>query len=136
MLALPRGDGLTQTLGSLSRLFTRGPGQHQRELFATVTAERVVGGERPCHRRHLPQHLVAGRKPVGFIETLEIIEIEQDQRQRLPCLVKPGYRSMQCLQRRLLIERPHQWIARPARIGQMALKPQARASPAPARGRG
>jgi hypothetical protein len=60
-----------------------GAGQQQRELF-TADAEQRVAGAQPLaqQRGHVTQHRVAHRVAMGVVHALEVVQVQQHQRQR------------------------------------------------------
>ena len=67
-----------------------GLGQHDQELLAPVAAGRVDGADvRREECAHMAQHRVAGGMAMGVVEALEVVEVGQDDRQRVPEPARP-----------------------------------------------
>ena len=77
--------GVAQALGELERAPRAGVGQDDRELVAAhpVGDVRAASGG-PDRLGQGLQALVAGLVAVGVVDRLEVVEVEQDQRQRHP----------------------------------------------------
>src|SRR5688572_13357288 len=57
--------------------------QDDRELFATVTCEHVLGPHGALGAlRHRAQDRIPGEVPMGVVQPLEMIDVEQEQRER------------------------------------------------------
>ena len=63
--------------------------QHDQELLATITAERVLAAQLAGDRsRHRAQAAIASAMAVVVVDALEIVEVEEQQRKRLACFAR------------------------------------------------
>ena len=64
-------------------------GEDDRELVAADAGHRVVLADAVAEAlRHLQQQLVAGRVAEGVVDGLEVIEVDEHHRQRLPAAAR------------------------------------------------
>ena len=91
------GHGLADLLGQLARALQVGLRQDHGELLAAVARGQIAALDRlGQHLRHQTQHLIADLMAVGVVELLEMIDVGEQQRQRLPrsrLLVRGGASS-------------------------------------------
>jgi hypothetical protein len=70
-------------LGEGERLVDGRVAADQHELFASVAREHVLGPERGCEAPcHLLEDVIAGQVAVGVVDLLEVIDVDEDERQR------------------------------------------------------
>ena len=74
-----RREPAAQILGNLDRLRQSAMLQEQRELVAAEPPDQGLGQE--CGPRAAADRLVSGFMPVGVVDVLEIVDIENDRRQ-------------------------------------------------------
>ena len=75
-----RRHGLDQALGNSCHLLQRAVAQDQPVLIATQPGEQVGLSQPRTHpSRHITQHLVTGQVSALVIDTLEVIEVQQQQ---------------------------------------------------------
>ena len=76
-------DRAPQPLGDDLRAGQIGAAAKDRELLAAEARQHVFGAQqRRHHLRQLGQHEVARRVAVGVVDLLEVIDVDEDQRQR------------------------------------------------------
>jgi hypothetical protein len=77
---------------SRSRL-DRGVGQHQQKLLATPARHHVAPAQLGLDPvREAPQHLVTARVTMFVVDALEVVQVDQRQRQRqLPARLAGGF---------------------------------------------
>ena len=93
---LRRGSPPARLPQAIAALLRAGLVQHHRELVAAQPGEQVRrlqlrqrAGE-PVH--HRPQQLVAGRVPEGVVDLLEVVEVDQRQREAVSTARAAGRR--------------------------------------------
>ena len=109
-----RGSKLRRpALGDRQRLLGVRLGEQQRELVAADAAEDVA-----CPRAHLEnprgvhQRRVARLVPVCVVDALEVVEVEQHQRERPAVTLRTADLAFDPLLERTVVEQPGQRIAR------------------------
>ncbi len=103
---------LTQLLRPLAGVFQRALGQDQQELLAAVATGHVAGADsRREDPAQLPQERVAGLVAEGVVETLEVIQVEHDDRQRTPAPLRLPDLPRQGLLHEAAVEQPSERIA-------------------------
>ena len=86
------GDGGPDPLGDPEGVDRPGLRQQQGELLAAEPAGQVVLAQHRLQRvRDLLEHLVAGQVPVGVVDHLEPVDVEQRHRQLGPGPHRPGH---------------------------------------------
>ncbi len=81
---------LTQAQGQLISLCASRARAHHHELFAAQTTEHVVAAQALADLfRNRPEHLIACSMPETVIDTLEVIDVEHDDRKITPMPVDP-----------------------------------------------
>src|SRR5262245_3165762 len=82
-----RRDALAQALPDKIGFGEIGVGHHDHELLATQAAREVDAADiAPDSRGKLSQYGVAGVVAVAVVHGLEVVDVEQEQRQRLAAL--------------------------------------------------
>ena len=82
-------------LGDTARLFRCGAAEQDRELLAAEPADQVGLADLLAHLRgERPEHRVAGEVPVRVVDILEVIDIGEQYRERLPPAPRPGDREV------------------------------------------
>jgi hypothetical protein len=72
-----------------------GAGQDQSEFLSADPPERVaLAHDGPCRGAEALQHPIAGRMTEPVVDGLEVIEVEEDQRQRFAALLAVGQRRL------------------------------------------
>ena len=91
-----RAGGHAEGLAAVEKLFLGAPlpadfcpcdralqaraGQHQHELFAAVAGGEFLAADAvPQHLRQRDEAFIAHRVPVGIVDVLEVVEVEQDE---------------------------------------------------------
>ncbi|MNI51173.1 hypothetical protein D3C73_1058820 [compost metagenome] len=76
-------QGQTHALGDGRSLVQMGLDQDDQEFLPAVTEDEVAGADVLGHGLgHLAQHLVADRMAVRVIDPLEVVDVQQQHRQR------------------------------------------------------
>ena len=85
-----RREALADALADGEGALAAGIGQHERELVA-AEARDDVGFARAAanHRRRFDQRAAAEQMPVGVVDALEPVEIDEQQRQRPAAARRP-----------------------------------------------
>ena len=85
----PRVDHLDQPAADDLRLVAVGVREQQRELVAAEPRGEILFAERLREDvGDLPQRGVAGVMALAVVDLLEVVEVEQEQAQRLPVLAR------------------------------------------------
>ena len=105
------GDGGANMVRNHPRRLERRPGQDNRELFTAITAGDVLTLDVLLDReRDQAQHLVPGLVTISVVETLEMVDIGQDQGERPALAASLGDRALQRLIEMLAVGETRQLV--------------------------
>ncbi len=113
VLDVQLADGRADSLGDLPGLVAVDVIQERRELLATIACQQI---QRPAHRFlnrpcNLAQGVVAGLVPVEVVVGFEVVDVENQDRQRAPVPDSQLPQMLEVLIEHPAILRPRQRIA-------------------------
>jgi hypothetical protein len=78
-----KGDRSAESFGNFGCVIERAVREHERELLAAHPADEVIGAQqRRRGRGDGRQDGVSGRVPVGVVDLLEVVDVDDAQRDR------------------------------------------------------
>jgi hypothetical protein len=82
LIRLVRRQRLPESTGDAQRATLVGTGQNDQKLLATPATDRVLGSECPVEDlRGLDEHLVAYSVTEPVVDRLEVVEVDEKERQ-------------------------------------------------------
>ena len=108
-----RGDHASRPLDRDQRLLASGLGQDPGELVATGAAQGVLGARQAAQAaRDADQHRVSRLVAAHIVGLLEVVDVDQCDRDRLGVTNRTGHLGGEALLERAMIGESGQWIGR------------------------